>query len=439
MFIYRQRTFSKVIIFFIILTIFLGTVFLALPVAQVNKLSLLDCLFTSASCVSVTGILTVPINSFSLFGKIVIMILIQLGGIGLITLYLFLFTIFSSKLAITTRFMIGRIFDLESVKNIRQALNFIILFTLFFESIGALLIYLVIKSKFNTFDAIFNSIFHSISSFCSAGLISSLQMNNLLKENIYLLTITGILILAGTLGFITFYDLFLYLKNRLIKKKANISLTTKVILSSTFYLIILFFLILVFLEKKNIVNIKSIFNILFNAISYRSTGFSTIDLNSANLSTIFLILIYGFIGSSPGSAGGGIKVTTFAIFISTIKSLINNKNSVEIKLRRVPQDEVLKTFVILTLSFSWILFSTFLLLVFENSQNFSNIFFEIISTFSTLGIATETTPLLSNSGKLLIILNMIIGRIGTLTVLNALQRKVDKSEFNYPEEKITIN
>jgi len=443
MFIYRQRTFSKVVIFSIILTILIGALLLSLPIAQQSNVSFLDCFFTAVSCVSVTGILTVPFDAFTLFGKVIIALLIQIGGIGLVTLYLFLFTIFSTKLAITTKVMAGQIFDLESLKNIRQVITFIILFTLISESLGAALIYFIIRSNYQTCDAIFHSIFHSISSFCSAGLSSFPDGMLLFQDNIPMLLVTAILILGGTLGFIMWYDLFIYLKNKINHKRVAVSLTTKVILSTTISLIFIAALFLIFLEEKNFFSLKSNFttlvNMLFNAISYRSTGFSTIDLTKARTATVFLIIMYGFIGSSPGSTGGGIKVTTFAIFIATIKAVIHGRTSVELKLRKIPQDEIFKALSILALSFSWIILSTFLLLLFESDKKFSAIFFETISTFTTLGVATETTSQLSNLGKVLVILNMIIGRIGTLTILLAFQKRSERTDFQYPEERITIS
>ncbi len=443
MFIYKQRTFSRIIIFSIILTILSGTILLSLPIAQKSYISVVDCLFTATSCVSVTGTLTISFDYFTVFGKIVIMLLTQIGGVSLVTLSLFLLSTFSSKFTITTKAMAGQMFDLESLKNIGQMLTFIVLFTLGLELVGALIIYFIIHKDYTVAQAIFNSIFHSISSFCSAGF--SVFPNSLIhfQNNIPMLLTTASLILGGTLGFITWYELFFYIKNKLQKKRAYISLTTKVILSVTITLVLIATLLLTFLEGNNSFNDKSIFtalyNMFFNAIYYRSTGFTSINLDNVKMATLFLILIYGFIGSAPGSTGGGIKTTTFAIFIATIRSVIHARTSVELKLRKIPQDEIFKALAILSLSFSWIIFITFLLLLSEADKLFSDLFFETLSTFATLGISTGISSQLSNWGKLLIVSNMIIGRIGTLTILLAIKRKSDKTEFQYPEERITIS
>jgi len=371
------------------------------------------------------------------------MLLTQIGGVSLVTLSLFLLSTFSSKFTITTKAMAGQMFDLESLKNIGQMLTFIVLFTLGLELVGALIIYFIIHKDYTVAQAIFNSIFHSISSFCSAGF--SVFPNSLIhfQNNIPMLLTTASLILGGTLGFITWYELFFYIKNKLQKKRAYISLTTKVILSVTITLVLIATLLLTFLEGNNSFNDKSIFtalyNMFFNAIYYRSTGFTSINLDNVKMATLFLILIYGFIGSAPGSTGGGIKTTTFAIFIATIRSVIHARTSVELKLRKIPQDEIFKALAILSLSFSWIIFITFLLLLSEADKLFSDLFFETLSTFATLGISTGISSQLSNWGKLLIVSNMIIGRIGTLTILLAIKRKSDKTEFQYPEERITIS
>lgn len=433
---------GRTILLSVIIAIVLGALLLMLPAAQAKYVSILDCFFTSTSSVCVTGVLTVDFDSFTLWGKIVILGLIQIGGIGLLTLTLFLASIFLN-IGLSTQLMISQIFELENWRETKRTLFFIIIFTFLAELLGAILIYFAITSSGGCEQPLFQSIFHSISSFCSAGL--GCFGNNMVqfKDNIPLLSITGLLILAGTIGFITWYELINLAINKIRHQRYNLSLTTKVVITVSTILIICMTLLLIVLEgPANFQNkpwYTIVINMLFNAVSYRSTGFTTVDVNLMQKATLFLIIMYSFIGSAPISTGSGVKVTTFALFLATIKSVIMGRSSVEIKGRKIPQDLIFKAMAILALSLCWIVISTFCLLLTERNNSFINIFFEAVSSFTTLGLATEMTPYLSQAGKFIIMLNMFIGRVGSLTLLLALKVKSDKTEFQYPEERLIIS
>jgi len=442
----RKKIFSpgRVVLVSVLLTILLGSLVLKLPISQAEPLCFIDCLFTAASSACVTGVLTVPLDAFTYFGKIIILILMQIGGVGLITLSLCLISLFT-ELGLATKLMAGQVLELETSRHLKQVLIFIAIFTISIELLGALCIYFIISPSFSFGDAIFNSLFHSVSSFCSVGL--SFAGNSLIayKDNIPMLTITGILILLGTTGFMTWYELVNHVKRKLAKKRRrNISLTTKIVVSATIIMILTATVVLLLLESYGAAGTlswpRTIFNMLFNAISYRSTGFTSISLSTMQPATILFILMYSLIGSSPNSTGSGIKVTTFVIVLATIRSILNERSDTEIKGRRIAQDQVFKSLSILSLSFCWIIISTFLLLIFEPDKSFIDIFFEAVSSFTTLGLATEITPCLSTAGKILIMINMFIGRLGSLTFLLAfIRRKIqERAEFQYPEERVMI-
>jgi len=442
----RKQIFSpgRVVLLSVIFAILLGALALKLPVSQAQPVLFIDCLFTAASSACVTGVLTVPLDSFTYIGKLIIIILMQIGGVGLITLSLCLISLFTD-LGLATKLMAGQILELETSRHIKRILIFIAIFTLSIELIGAICIYFIIRPDFNFVDAIINSIFHSVSSFCSVGL--SFTGNSLIKyqTNMPMLAITGTLILFGTIGFMTLYELVNYVKRKIKKqRRKNISLTTKIVISTTFIMILVATIILTLLESYRGASILSwpqtIFNMLFNAISYRSTGFTSIDLTTMQPASILFILMYSLIGSSPNSTGSGMKVTTFVIVLATIRSILIERTDTEIKGRRIPQDQVFKALSIFCISFCWIFISTFLLLFFEPDQTFIGIFFETVSSFTTLGLATDITPCLSVAGKLLIIINMLIGRLGSLTFLLAFisRKKQERAEFQYPEERIMI-
>ena len=340
--------------------------------------------------------------------------------------------------------MAGQVLELETSRHIKRILLFIAVFTLSIELIGALCVYFIISPHFSFNEAILNSIFHSVSSFCSVGLSFAGDSLISYKDNTPMLIITGILILLGTTGFMTWYELVNQLKRKINKqRRKNISLTTKIVISTTIIMILTATVILILLESyRGSMDLswpQTILNMFFNAISYRSTGFTSISLFSMQPATILFILMYSLIGSSPNSTGSGIKVTTFAIVLATIRSILIERTDIEIKGRRIPQDQVFKALSILTLSFCWIIISTFLLLLVEPDKSFIDIFFETVSSFTTLGLATQITPCLSIAGKILIMINMFIGRLGSLTFLLAfIRRKQERAEFQYPEERVMI-
>ena len=434
---------GRTVLLTIALTIVLGTGLLMLPAAQDTPISLLDCFFTATSATCVTGVLTVPFDYFTLFGKCVILGLIQIGGIGLITLWLFLVAIFFN-LGISTQFMLGRILELTAFKKPRSILFFIIGITLTAEIAGAIGIYSLIADQYPPWEAVFHSVFHSVSSFCTAGL-SSFGPASLVRfrHNVPFLAITGGLILAGSIGFITLHELFLFLRNKWLGKRYRFSLTTKVILTMTGLLIATATLLLLVLEGPSHFMGSpwwvTLSNMLFNAVAYRSIGLTTIDLNTMQTATVFLIMMYSFIGSSPVSTGSGIKVTTFALFLATIRAVINGRMVVDLKNRRVPQDQIFKAMAVLSVSLCWITASTFLLTLFESHSTFMSIFFEAVSSFTNLGLATAITPTLTNPGKLIIIVNMFMGRVGILTLMLALRVSHERAKFQYPEERLMMS
>ncbi len=434
---------GRTVLLSIFSTICLGTALLMLPAAQCRPISFIDCLFTATSATCVTGVLTIPFECFTMFGKCVILGLIQIGGIGLLTLWITLIALFVN-LGLSTQYMIGQLLELTALKNPRYILFFIIGFTVLAEIAGALCLYGIIAPYYPRDEALFHALFHSISSFCNAGL-SSFGEHSLIrfKENIPFLAVTAGLIILGGIGFMTLYELLFYVKNRIKSKRFHFTLTTRVILSTTAILITTATFLLLLIEGPAHFAHESWYvtlsNSLFNAISYRSTGLTTIDVSTMHAATVFMIIMYSFIGSSPVSTGSGIRVTTFALFLATIRSVIKGRMTVEIKGRRIPQDQIFKAMAVLSLSLCWIILSTFLLALIESRSSFISVFFEAVSAFTNLGLATDVTPYLSQYGKILIILNMFMGRAGTLTLMLALRVSKERVEFQYPEERLMMS
>lgn len=302
---------GRTLLLSILSTIIIGTFLLSLPCAQKGAHSLLDIFFTATSATCVTGLLTIPLDSFTFIGQLIILILIQIGGLGLITLTVFLMSLFI-ELGLGTQYMAGQVLELDSWKNSRKMITFIIGLTISVELIGTVLIFFTLPSERSLGNTLFLSVLHSVSSFCSAGFYLFRNGFNPLKTDVTFLFITTILMLVGELGFIVWREITERVQSLLYHKRPHhFSLHTKIVLSMTTSLIMFTFLILWFLEHKRSFNdasfLTTFFNILFNAVSYRSTGFTTLAISTVHLATFFIIMVISFIGSSPGSTGSGIN------------------------------------------------------------------------------------------------------------------------------------
>lgn len=435
---------SRMLLLTITLTIIIGTMLLALPISQNQPIKIIDLFFTATSTTCVTGVLTVPIDNFTLFGKFIIFLLMQIGGVGLVTMSLILISFFV-EIGFNTQLMASQILEVDKIKNIKKIFLFIFSFTAIMEILGAIGTFFIIRSDYGFKEAVFYSFFHSISSFCNAGMTLFHGGIESFSGNFPMLALTSILIFSGGLGFVVWQELFQFIRAKFSKNHSffHLSLHTKIILYFTFMLIIISSVIFFTLEANNTLAnqtlFQKIYNSVFNGISVRSTGFLTIGFSGLQLATILYIMIMSFIGSAPGSTGSGIKTATFAIFLATVHSVLFGRQSVEIFGRKIAQIQIYKALTIITLSMSWIIITTFFLLITEKSFSFLDILFETTSAFVNLGMQTGITNGISNLGKLFLTITMIIGRIGSLTLILAFLKDSDKVDFSYPEEKVMLS
>lgn len=435
---------EQIVLFSILFTIIIGTCLLALPAAQKEPMSLLDLFFTATSATCVTGLFTIPIiENFTTFGKAVLLFLIQIGGLGMITLTLFFLSMFMD-LGLGTQLMAGKILELNTWKQIKRTLFFIAGVTFISEFIGMLCIFTVLHTSYPTETAWFIAMFHAVSSFCSAG-ITLLEGGMIAHSNsIIIVTITMVLIFIGELGFVTWQEISDWFSAKLQKKTYRFSLHSKIILYSSTVLLICSSIIFWILEYNNILAslspARTILDTFFYTISFRSTGFLLASIGSFHLATIMLIMFLAFIGSAPGSTGSGIKITTFALFLATVQAAISGRTSVSIQGRTIPTHQIYRAIAIFSFGLGWLVLSTFCLLITERGFTFIDILFEATSAFTSLGISTGITAHLSDIGKLFIIASMIIGRIGSFTLILALKlKKKPEAEFRYPEEQVMLS
>ncbi|TET06250.1 hypothetical protein E3J79_02780 [Candidatus Dependentiae bacterium] len=437
---------ARTILISMVLIILTGTLLLALPLARTCPIPFIDLFFTATSATCVTGLFTIPLNDFTFFGHCIILALIQIGGIGLITLTVFFISLFVN-LGLAVQLMTGQLLDIAQWKNVKKIVLFIILLTVITELVGAFLTFIAIRNDYNLGQGIFLSIFHSISSFCCAGIsLFPHGMQNYNHNYLMLITTIG-LILIGSLGFLTWKELISYWIARTKKQRHQLSLTTKIILYGSLGITTFSTLLFFVLERNNTLAslgnpILMMLNALFQGLAFRGVGFIVFNVWQVYLVTLFLAMIYAFIGFASGSTGSGIKINTFVVFLATIRTAITGRTSVEIKERTIPLDQVYRAIAIIFLGIGWILLTTFCLLISERYSSFFPLFFEATSAFANLGISTGLTGGLTLLGKFMIIITMIVGRIGSLTLIFALRKqalwKKAEAEFSYPEERVML-
>jgi trk system potassium uptake protein TrkH len=427
-----------------LVTIGIGACLLALPIARTIPISLIDLIFTATSATCVTGLTTISLDAFTRFGQAVILALIQIGGLGLITItFFFMYLFINSGLAGSV--MMSELLEINSWTHVRRTLSLIVLITVVCECVGAFLVFCIIHSHLPINTALFFSVFHAVSSFCNAGIIISEQIITTYGHHIPLLSTTVALMFCGGFGFLTWCELGRWAKWKITEgKRYRFSLQTSIVLRWSIVLIVVTALIYFILEQRYSLAQASIpqglLSALFHAISFKGTGFMLENISNFHPATLFMLMIIAFIGASPGSTGSGIKLTTLAIFFATIKATISGRTAVEISSRSIPNDQVYKAITIVAASIMWILCSTFLLLITESHWKFDDLFFEAFSAFTTLGITTGSTASLSAFGKIIVTTSMIVGRIGSLTILLSFKfnQKDDPVPFSYPEERIML-
>jgi trk system potassium uptake protein TrkH len=428
--------------------ILLGAVFLYLPISSPG-ITPIDALYTSTSAVCVTGLIVKDTaTDFTLFGKIIILLLIQIGGLGYMTLSTAFFFFIGQKISLRDRLLVRESFNFLSYHNLRRFAFNVVRVTFSVEGIGTLLLFVYfLRHNMPVKLAFGHAVFHAVSAFCNAGF--STFSNNLagFSHTLFVPLVTSLLLICGGIGFIVISDFYKTYINKTIK---HISLHTKTVLTTTAMLIAFGTLLILVLEWRSTLNglpvLQKIVNAYFTAVTPRTAGFSLLNVSRLSYATSFFIIILMFIGASPGGTGGGIKTSTFSIILLQFKALLTGQSEVLLFKRRIEQNQIFKAFLIVGLAITWLLTSLILLLIFNKSNLdiMSNIF-ELFSAFGTVGLSlgSRFASNLSASydysviGKLIIIITMIIGRVGVLTLATALIKKKIIT-YTHPEGVILV-
>lgn len=423
--------------------IVIGTFLLSLPIStRGERLFVVDALFTATSATCVTGLIVVDTGSkFTPFGQAIILLLIQAGGLGIMT-FSSLFTIMLGKrIRIRDQMVIAESLSPLTIGGIGSLLKYTLIFTFICEAIGVFLLYPIFCKEFSPLVAGYYALFHSVSAFCNAGF--SLFETSFIKHqgNLGLNLIIITLIILGGIGFMVVTDLISAFWKRRVDKARRVSLHTKLVLAVSTILIGVATLIIFIFENGNTMKgmplLTKFLCTFFHAVTPRTAGFNTLDVGRFASTTLFLTIILMFIGGSPGSTAGGIKTSTLGVVFGTVRSMLWNRKEIELFGRSIPRDVAHRALSIITLSSLLVILSSILLLMTEGEKDFLRILFEVVSAFGTVGLSAGITPSLSLLGKLVIILTMFTGRIGPLTLAFIVgQRK--PTSYKYPEEKVMV-
>lgn len=429
-----------------LLIIFVGGSLLSLPFFSKNgeATPFIDALFTATSAVCVTGLTTLnTAMHWNPAGQLLIMILIEIGGLGFMSLPVVLYFVMRKKITLSTRMLLREALNLDDMSGAFRLMMYIVKLALVIQGIGAILLSFQFVPEFGWKKGIFFGIFHSISSFCNAGF--DLLGDSLVpyQSNPYVLIVIGLLIISGGLGFIVWQDILFY------KERKKFSLHSKLALTTTFVLLLGGFIVFFFTEQNagNLTEgtnfIERLANTFFMSVTPRTAGYYSInylDMTNAGLiATMFLM----YIGGTSGSTAGGLKTTTFAVLVIQVISIFKGRQRAEFHGRTIPSATVFRALTLFFITLSLCVVSIMLLSVTENIPDYSGIeyiAFEVFSAFGTVGLTMGLTPDLSIAGKIIIMLLMYIGRVGFFTVGFSLLTKAAKptAKYKYPDETIMI-
>lgn len=425
--------------------ILMGALFLTLPGATRDGqgLSFLNALFTATSAVCVTGLVVVDTGTtFTMFGQLVILVLIQVGGLGFMTFATLIAIMLGKRVTFRERLVLQEALNQVSPAGVVRLARYVLLFTFVIESIGALILSFRWSFDLGWEQALYYGIFHAVSAFNNAGFdlfgnfMSLTGYSGDLAVNITIM----LLIITGGLGFTVLADLYSHKR-----KHKKFSLHTKIVLVTTATLIGLgavFILAIEFSNPKTLGALPLPVKILaasFQSVTTRTAGFNTLNLSDLRDTTLIFMIALMFIGASPGSTGGGVKTTTFISVVLSVLSTFKGEEQIAVKGRTLPREMVKKAVAIITMA-TLLIFVVVSLLTLTEKADFLTVLFEVTSAFGTVGLSLGLTPHLTVLGKIAIMLTMFTGRVGPLTLGFALSQKIRGAQatIKYPEEKIII-
>lgn len=424
--------------------ILIGTLLLALPIATQNgtSIGLVNALFTATSAVCVTGLVVVDTGTYwTIFGKTIILMLIQIGGLGFMTMATAGAFIMGRRIGLRNRLIMQEALNQMSISGVVRLTKYVILTTFTIEGIGAFLLSFKFIPQFGFAKGVAFSVFHSISAFCNAGfdiMGNYTGLTSFVTDPLVNIVIMG-LILIGGIGFSVIVDIA---RNKQYKK---LSIHSKLVIMTSLVLLGAGFILFLAIEWNNPATLgeltipQKILGAMFQSVTPRTAGFNTIPIDQLETPSKLITMVLMFIGGSPGSTAGGVKTTTVGIMILTILMVIRGKDEIEFSFRRISKDTANKALAIFGIVLTIALTIITLLTITEPNLEFIDIVFEVFSALGTVGLSTGITSSLSTVGKLIIAIAMFFGRVGPLTMVIALtQRGRRKALVRYPEGKVSV-
>lgn len=431
---------SRMLLGGFVVIILLGTGLLMLPASSATGVPVpfVDALFMATSAACVTGLAVLDVGAdLSRFGQAVLLLLIQIGGLGFMTFAVLIFLMLGKKISFQQHLYIQESLQQPTVEGVVRLARSVCLIAFALESLGAAVLFVRWYPEMGG-EALYFAVFHAVAAFNNAGM--SLWPDNLMRfvgDPVVNGTV-GLLVFLGSLGFTVLTDVW---RNR---RWSRLSLNSKLVLVTTFALLaagasLLFLVELCNPAGRSLTGTERVLGAIFQSVS-RTSGFNTLDIGTLLPTSQFLLLILMFIGASPGSTGGGIKTTAVAILAVAVVSIIRGRRDVAVFQRRIPQEQLMRALVLFLLGLATVLVVTMVLSFTEreHADGFLEILFEATSAFSVNGLSMGLTPDLSPAGKLLLTLTMLAGRVGPLTVAFALTQVHPKETYRYPEEKVLI-
>ena len=450
----RKKKFSlsttQIILLSFLATILVGSVLLALPISSASGVAVpyLDALFTATTSTCVTGLVTLPtVSTWSVFGQIVILLLIQIGGLGIITIMSGLMLLLNRKMGIGDRLLIQDAFNLNTMSGLVKFVKNVLIGTLIVEGVGAVLYMLVFVPEFGA-AGIWISVFNSVSAFCNAG-VDIVAENSLCNyaTNPLINTITSALIILGGLGYIVWWDVIRVIKSRSPKNRKifrHLTLHSKIAITVTAGLILAGAILIFIFEYSNPLTIgeMSLFDKIqvsfFQSVTTRTAGFASVPQENLTNASAAVSIILMLIGGSPVGTAGGMKTVTIAVLICSAFATIRNKNNAALFGRRVSEDSVKKAVAVAVAFLTICAASTVLLMATSNASALDAVY-ETVSATATVGLSRNITATLDTVGKLIIIVTMYFGRVGPISLAVALGSKSESQNvISEPTEDISI-
>ena len=443
-------TIARTICLGFITVIFVGTILLMMPFATETGEwgNLVTALFTSTSAVCVTGLIVVDTGShFSFIGEVIILFLIQIGGLGYMTTTAFLILLIGKKFDFRQKLAINESFDRPFLLGSRNLVTSVFATTLIFELSAIFFLIPIFSKDYGLSEGLWYAIFHAVSAWNNAGFSLFSDSLTAYQNSLPLNLIITALIISGGIGYQVIIETYFWIVdkfNRHIHHKYDFSLNFKVVINTTIILLILGMIAFLMTEYNNPETFASlsfsekILSSWFQSVTTRTAGFNSIDIGKMTSAGLFITIGLMFIGASPSGTGGGIKTTTLSILINTTKAVLRGKEEVIFYRREVPSSLILKAISVVSGSILTVILITVIISISNPEIELIAILFEVVSAFATVGLSTGITSSLSLIAKLALVFTMYVGRVGVLLFMSAIVGETRPSRVEYPEENLLV-